>query len=232
MPLIVSLACVWINKWCVPADNLRQIWFTWWYWFYIVRGRTCLTVDGFSALWITCHGYMLHVFNCHVLISVLVLMISLSLFLPPFLSRWADLGVTVQAGLPLAAVTRGGRERRGEMQGQRFPSPLPSPFCSCTLSTQIILAADGGSTAPLQWDGGVVNYSSLFTNLWFSPGGAAVRWDLSRGSRWTVTQQSAGFHFNQTQQRVRFLLHSAYYLVWSVLFVLDWLKYIFECSIA
>lgn len=232
MPLIVSLACVWINKWCVPADNLRQIWFTWWYWFYIVRGRTCLTVDVDSVLCeshvtVTCCMYL-------IVMSWLVFWCwwSLSLSLLPFLSRWADLGVTVQAGLPLAAVTRGGRERRGEMQGQRFPSPLPSPFCSCTLSTQIILAADGGSTAPLQWDGGVVNYSSLFTNLWFSPGGAAVRWDLSRGSWWTVTQQSAGFHFNQTQQRVRFLLHSAYYLVWSVLFVLDWLKYIFECSIA
>lgn len=191
---------------------------------------------GFSALWITCHGYMLHVFNCHILISVLVLMISLSLSLSsslPLSLSWFRSYCTGRFAPGSSHKGRErGRERRGEMQGQRFPSPLPSPFCSCTLSTQIILAADGGSTAPLQWDGGVVNYSSLFTNLWFSPGGAAVRWDLSRGSWWTVTQQSAGFHFNQTQQRVRFLLHSAYYLVWSVLFVLDWVKYIFECSIA
>ena len=49
------------------------------------------------------------------------------------------------------------RERREEGRIAEteipFSSPIP-PFCSPTLSTQMILAADGGSTAPLQWDGG------------------------------------------------------------------------------
>lgn len=57
------------------------------------------------------------------------------------------------------------------------------PLRSCTLSTQIILAADGGYTAPLRWDGGGGKRSSLFTNRRFSPGTAAVRWDLSGGAR-------------------------------------------------
>lgn len=109
----------------------------------------------------------------------------LSLSLPSSLVElWLDLRFTVQA----SSVTRGGRgrergsARRDEMQKQRFPSPLPSPLCSPTLSTQMILPADGVSTAPLQWDGGGGNCSFLFTNLWSSPGRAAVRWDLSRGS--------------------------------------------------
>lgn len=78
------------------------------------------------------------------------------------------------------------------------------PLCSCTLSTQIILAADGSSTAPLQWDGGGGKRSSLFTNRWFSPGAAAVRWDLSGGAWWSVTQQSAGFFFTTKQQQAVF----------------------------
>ena len=76
---------------------------------------------------------------------------------------WLDLRFTVQAGTPPAAVTRGGREREREREegggGKKCrdrDSLLLShpPFCSPTLSTQMILAADGGSTAPLQWDGG------------------------------------------------------------------------------
>ena len=90
----------------------------------------------------------------------------LSLSLPSSLIElWLDLRFTVQAGTPPAAVTRGGRERERERMRERreegriaeteipFSSPIP-PFCSPTLSTQMILAADGGSTAPLQWDGG------------------------------------------------------------------------------
>lgn len=110
---------------------------------------------------------------------LLVLIVVLSLALPLCLIELClGLRLKVQTSLPLAAVKRG-RER--EMHRQRFPSALPSPLCSPTLSTQMILAADGGSTAPLQWDGGGGN-SFLFTNLWSSPGNAAVRWDLSRGS--------------------------------------------------
>lgn len=85
--------------------------------------------------------------------------------------------------LALSSSHGGGVERAGEKCRDRDSLLLAHPpLHSCTLSTQIILAADGGSTAPLQWDGGGGKRSSLFTNWRFSPGAAAVRWDLSGGA--------------------------------------------------
>lgn len=85
--------------------------------------------------------------------------------LPPFLPHWAVTWFKVNCtGRYATGSSHKGRERertreRREEEGRNaeteipFSSPIP-PFCSPTLSTQMILAADGGSTAPLQWDGG------------------------------------------------------------------------------
>lgn len=94
--------------------------------------------------------------------------------LPPFLSCWAATWFKIYCTGPVCHWRQSqgekGREgerkrkRREQTQWQRFPSPLPPlplPSVSPTLSTQRILAADGGSTAPLQWDGGGGELSAL-----------------------------------------------------------------------
>ena len=87
---------------------------------------------------------------------------------PHLFEPWLDLRCTVWAQFATGSSQRqtGERERdreekrREEKQTQRFPSSLPSShppspsLFSPTLSTQRILAAAGGSTAPLQWHGG------------------------------------------------------------------------------
>lgn len=85
----------------------------------------------------------------------------------------------------------------------------PPPLFSHTVNTERtrLPVAAGGSTAPLQWAGRRGNCSGLFTNSWSSPGStAAVRWDLHRRSDWSLTEQSAGFHFKQTQQPLILLI--------------------------
>lgn len=122
-----------------------------------------------------------------------------------FLSHWAVAWFKIYCTGHFATGSshKGREEERGRREGGNaepeipFSSPIP-PLCSPTLSTQ----AAGGSTAPLQWAGGSGNYSSLFTNQWSSPGAAAVSWDLSRGSDWSVTQQYVDFSFTQTQQQL------------------------------
>lgn len=158
------------------------MWFTWWYWFYIVRGWIVSL-----SIWVQCFvsGFLLSCwFNfggCF------------------FFGCWAETWELLYRPARPQQQSWGGVERAVEKCRDRDSLLLAHPpLCSCTLSTQIILAADGGSTAPLQWDGGGGKRSSLFTNRRFSPGAAAVRWDLSGGAWWSVTQQSAGFYHSQT----------------------------------
>lgn len=91
---------------------------------------------------------MLHLFNSHVLI-LFWCCLSLSLWA----ATWFKIYCTGQFApwqQSQPERTETGRNAETEIP---FSSPIP-PIWSCTLSTQIIQAADCGSTAPLRRDGG------------------------------------------------------------------------------
>lgn len=109
--------------------QLRQIWFTWWYWFYIVRGRTCLTVDMDSVL---CES--------HVTVTCCMYLIVMS-----WLVFWCWWSLSLSSSLPLSlswfrsyctgrfapGSSHKGREREtGRNAGTEIPfsSPIPLLF--------------------------------------------------------------------------------------------------------
>lgn len=116
------------------------------------------------SLWLNCFkGNRLHaVWHRVIVVIIFVILPSLSHWTVPEL--WLDLRFTVQASLPLAAVTGVGV---GSTTVTEIPFSFPIPLlCSLTLSTLRLQSANGGSTAPLQWAGRRGNCSFLFTNSW------------------------------------------------------------------
>lgn len=111
--------------------------------------------------------------------------------------------------MPLAAVTEGGRGDREEGRNAETEIPFlshpPSVLPHCQHRGPG--AADGGSTAPLQRDGGGGNCSFVFTKPRCSPGSAAVRWDLSRGVLVICDSTVCSSSFEPNKQQV-ILLYS------------------------
>lgn len=109
--------------------------------------------------WVGVGDYWLYVCAC--------VCVCVSPTLP--LSPWAVTRFNIYCtGQSATGSTETEREReRGEGKKCRARDSLllsHPPLYSPTLSTQRLLAATHGSTAPLQWSGGRENYSSLFTN--------------------------------------------------------------------
>lgn len=155
-----------------------------------------------------------------------------------FLSHWAVAWFKIYCtGHFATGSSHKGRERERrregeEMQRRRFPSHLPSPLSVLPHCQHRQLVAP-----QCHCSGTVVggNYSSLFTNQWSSPGTAVVSWDLSRGSDWSVTQQSVGFYFSQAQQQLFYsiaCLRSCSECIVQAICFHFWLKKMPACSTA